>query len=75
MSNTHDEYRKVYLSCDDYLRKDFRDYHEWLLNPDWAVLPYITFVEDKGALILTYCKHNSGCNKGYRHFPRQPNNR
>lgn len=44
------------------------------MNPDWSILPCVTFVEGKGPLIATYRKHNSGCNKDYLHLPRQPHN-
>ena len=72
MCNTTEEYRKVYPNRDNYLRKDSSDYDKWLMNPDCSVLPCMTFVEDKGPLIETCRKHNSGYNKDHLHLPHQP---
>lgn len=55
------EYRKVYPSRDDYLRKDPSEYDTWLMHPNWSGLPCIALIENP--IIATGRKYSSGCSK------------
>lgn len=58
---------------DDYVRDCTNDYHNFLLNPSWNVLPSLAFINGKGPEVFTCRDHNSGTNKQYIHSPNQPN--
>ena len=45
----------------DYTEESSNDYDMWLENPDWKVLPTISFV-DGYPRVLTYKYHDDGCN-------------
>ena len=72
LCTTSEQYRKSYLSCDNYLRKEHSDYNKRLLTPAWSAVPCVTFVEGQFPLITTCYKHTYCCNTDYFHVPRQP---
>ena len=53
--------------CDDYLQESDNDHDMWLHNPDWKLLPTISFV-DGHPLVLTWKYHDCGCNLIHIHY-------
>ena len=56
----------VVSAQEDYIRED-GDYDRFLLNPEWQVIPSISFVEGKGPCVLTCNAHNGGTKKLFVH--------
>jgi hypothetical protein len=51
---------------EDYIRDD-SDEDSWIFNPNWKILPSITFVKGKGPLVLTCKEHNGGTKQSMVH--------
>ena len=52
---------KIEHTRNDYIWESNNDYDMWIHNPDWKVLPTISFV-DGYARVLTCKDHDCGCN-------------
>ena len=71
-TTTRENFKKISTSRDDYIRLQSSDYEEWLLNPDWKVMPTIVIDIEKGPMSLTCKDHNKGNAKYMLHTCRQP---
>ena len=71
--NQKDLLTKFYSTRDDYIRFNVNDYDCWIFNPDWNVVPNITFLDnEQGPHICTCRNHRNGSKKFYIHPPRLP---
>ena len=52
---------KIEHMLNEYIRESNNEYDIWLHNPDWKLLPTISFV-DGYPLVLTCKYHGGGCN-------------
>lgn len=67
-----DDFKFIATARDDYIRPHISDYDNWLLNPEWKVMPSVIIDPELGAITMTCNDHDRGNCKYMIHTCRQP---